>query len=244
MPDPRQRVAYWKEDATGVIHLYNQNDEYLTTVPKAQVPAYIAAYSSNNDAALYPTGGGASVGKTTSGGSGGMTASQAATAARQAEAFNEEQRQFDLTQGERKARGDQEMRLAQDKFAFDKTKSDREFDLAQRQYLASLRGPDDYIRYWRESRGQGGTPQTSAGAAPAWASQSAAAAPAMAAPKWTQAAPGWQQGANITSPTPQDIAANSRTTANTFQGMNGVPIDFSGSEWMKKQVGQIPAWAR
>lgn len=161
-------------------------------------------------------------------GSSGMTAAQAATAARQAEAFNEEQRQFDLTQGERKARGDQEMRLAQDKFAFDKVRSDRDYDLAQRQLQASLRGPDNYIKYWEDSRR---SPQ---GQAPTWASQ--AAAPAAAAPAWTQ--PTWQQNTQ-TAPRVSDLTPG--TAPNTFAGLNGVDIDYSGSEWMKKNP---PAWAK
>jgi len=60
-----------------------------------------------------------------------------------------------------------------------------------------------------------------------------------AQPKWTQAAPGWQQPNGTTvAATPQELMAHTPKTfgQGTFAGQNGTPIYMS--EWMKKQVGQ------
>lgn len=247
------KVAYWTEDANGGLVLFNQSGQKLTTVPVTQAASYIAAYSAGNPAAT-------DLGKSFAGtgtSSGGGTAAQTSAAAQQQATRVEDARQFDLTQAERKARGDQSMQLDQAKLEWQKAIDARDFsnaekwkqvsaDLAERQFKASISGPQDWVKYWRDSRGGAGQAAAASPSVPTWAGAIPSAAPAAAVnnvPKWTQAAPGWQQPNGTTvAPTVADLAAHGPTTATTFTGQNGVPIDFSGSEWMKKQTAALPTW--
>lgn len=247
------RVAYWTTDANGGLTLFNQAGQKLTTVPVAQAASYIDAYSKGNPAATDIGKSFAGTGTSTSG---SATAAQSSTAAQQNATRAEDQRQFDLTQAERKARGDQSMQLDQAKLEWQKAIDARDFstaekwkqvsaDLAERQFKASISGPQDWVKYWKDSRGgTSAAPATTSTSVPSWATATPAVAqaPVSNVPKWTQSAPGWQQGATVTSPTVADLAAHGPTTATTFTGQNGVPIDFSGSEWMKKQTAAMPNW--
>jgi hypothetical protein len=187
------RVAYWTEDAGGNLLLHNGSGQFLKSVPKAQASAYIAAYSSGNISATN-VGATAGTGGSSSSG-GGMTATQSSAAAHQQANLEEERRQFDLTQGERKARGDQSMQLDQAKQEWQKAIDARDFsaaerwrqvaaDLDERKFKASISGPQDWVKYWRDSRGGGGQ-ATQTSSVPAWAGSSgSAAASGAGVPSW------------------------------------------------------------
>lgn len=99
------------------------------------------------------------VDSTPSSGGGGATAGQALQSQAAAASLAEQQRQFDLTQGERKARGDQEMRLAQDRFGEDKRQFDASQQLNRGNTLLGLGSrPDTLIKYLYALQGQQ-TPQ-------------------------------------------------------------------------------------
>lgn len=169
----------------------------------------------------------------------GPTWSQQQGASQAAASLAEQQRQFNETFGYNKARGDQQMQLSQAQLA-----------LEEKKRIDALRGPQDYIRYWRASRGMdAGAPTAMAGAAtapaaaatstlPAWASNVKVGTPAGAqtisdapgGPAWAWSAPpsaGYSYGVQSVMPKSAVIATS---------GLPDQTKPVSLSDWAVKQM--------
>lgn len=197
------------------------------------------------------------------GGNGGVSASTAYSQqqqnARDAADLAERQRQFNETMGYNKARGDQSMQLDQATQKWKEAVDARDYQSAEfwkaraqelqqnnlalnyTQLLANKSGPQDWVKYWKLSRGISPVPGEDQvpldQALPAWARgvtpgsypNSSGRAPGAFSftgpaggaggsgggaqpPMWMTGAPGWQQPGGIASGTASDVLSHTPTS--------------------------------
>lgn len=141
-----------------------------------------------------------------------------------------------------KARGDQQMQLQQ-----------AQLELEKQKYLASLHGPQDYIAYWRASRGfpQGASaaPTGAPTGAPAWAAAPAAAAapsglinlPQSTTSKTAYAAPSWATGVTGAPLAQRTGIGNSTFDKGTVLGVGDSGVPISLSDWSVQNLKRVPS---
>jgi len=190
------RAAYWITDENGNLQVYNGNGQYLDIVPKNAAGDFVARFNQgqNDMAKDYRPG-------ASSGSDNGPAWANIGLRGRELEQSGqqfgaklaEDQRQFDQTMGKDKSMFDQNMALQQATQKWREATDARDFEAANfwksraqelqqnslalenTKLMASLSGPQDWIKYGRLSRGESplGTPDGQTvpldQAGPAWA---------------------------------------------------------------------------
>lgn len=171
-------VANWQYGPDGGLILYNGDGQVMGHVPKAQANAYINAFTNGlpGGAAAASSRSGGSSAPSGGGGSSAPTWAQQQANAQDARDFAQTQSNWQETYNYNKARGDQQMQLQQAELA-----------LREKQRIDALHGPQDYIKYWRASRGQADAGATGAVGSPVGAPATAATASSAGAPNWSAA---------------------------------------------------------